>query len=430
MNRRHFLRNSALGVAGAGFFSAANLRLTGEDAVVPTPTIKSYRTLGRTEFKVSDISSGAPMNVAVLNAMLDAGVNYIDTAEGYGRGKSELAVGEAIKNRDRKKLFITSKLYIKETDTKETLLTRAHKCLERLNTEYIDCMMMHCPPVSALVKHEPFHEAMKQLKTEGKLRFTGISNHGPENEKQEPMDKVLLGAVADGRFDVMLFVYSFAQSAQSEVILKSCYDKNIGVTLMKTNPVSGYMAVKADVEALQKEGKEVPVGMAQEFALMKAQADLAESFLKKYNLTNPAEIRSAATRFVLAHPVVATVCCSINSFEDMESFLKLSGQKFTSADEKKLSLYREASGSFYCRHACGICHTACPHQVPVNTIMRFNHYFEAQGREKEAMLQYAQLTSTKADKCFECSGFCQVACPYGVKIHGLLALAHQRLTLA
>jgi Fe-S-cluster-containing dehydrogenase component len=62
--------------------------------------------------------------------------------------------------------------------------------------------------------------------------------------------------------------------------------------------------------------------------------------------------------------------------------------------------------------------------------MRYNHYFEAQGREKYAMTQYAAIPGAKADSCLTCSGFCETACPYDVPIQGKLILAHHQLSLA
>ena len=62
--------------------------------------------------------------------------------------------------------------------------------------------------------------------------------------------------------------------------------------------------------------------------------------------------------------------------------------------------------------------------------MRFDHYFVAQGREKHAMAEYADLRSSKADICHSYSGYCESACPYGVPIQALLPTAHQILTMA
>ena len=69
------------------------------------------------------------------------------------------------------------------------------------------------------------------------------------------------------------------------------------------------------------------------------------------------------------------------------------------------------------------------HGIPVNTIMRYDHYFVAQGREKHAMAKYAALKSKKADRCQDCAGYCESTCPYGVPVRALLATAHSTLTM-
>lgn len=433
MKRRHFLRNSTLGIVGAGIAGTGRIGYSEDTKTQPAEgaKIKAFRTLGRTGFKVSDISTGGPMNEGILNALLDAGVNYIDTAENYGRGKSETVTGEVIKNRDRKSLFVTSKLGIKKDDTKESVLKRARKCLERLQTDYIDCMMMHAPPTVESLKSEAFHAAMKQLKNEGRVRFLGLSNHGSQwADDVDSMEKVCLAAAADGRFDVMLFVYNFIQKDAGERVLNACKDKNIGATLMKTDPVSGYHVMKGYLDNMKKENKKIPESFQKIVLRMKAKADKAEDFINKYNLKNPGEIRDAAIKFVLNHPAVSAVCISFRNFDAVETYIKLSGTKFTLAEKKALAAYQEGCGELYCRHACGICEPSCPHNIPINTIMRYNHYFQAQGREKYAMQKYAALTTAKPDKCWNCGGYCNTACPYDVPIQGLLTLAHQTLTLA
>jgi ferredoxin len=108
----------------------------------------------------------------------------------------------------------------------------------------------------------------------------------------------------------------------------------------------------------------------------------------------------------------------------------LVGLGFTETDEAGLSAHADIEGRLYCRHACGLCESHCPSRVPVNTIMRYNHYFAAQGREKYAMKKYAELDGQRADACRNCEGFCQAACPYKVPINDLLKFAHSNLSLA
>jgi predicted aldo/keto reductase-like oxidoreductase len=429
LNRRQFLKNSTIGIAGAGMLAQGNWLGAAQEEKKETPKIKEYRTLGRTGFKVSDISSGGPMEPAILSALLDANVNYIDTAESYGSGKSERVTGEVLKGRDRKSIFITTKLSIGRKSSKEMILKRARKCLERLDMDYVDCLMIHSPDKVEIVKAPGFHEAIVELKAEGRVKYCGISNHGSQwKDNADPTEQVVGAAAEDGRFDVMLLVYNFIQKDSGETILKICRENNIGVTLMKTNPVRSYHSIKDEAEKLEKEGK--PGGFFRAILpRLKEKADKADDFINKYNLQNKDEIRDAAIRFVLNNQDTHSVCISFNNFDEVASYIRLSGSRLTIADQTKLDAYREGCGALYCRHACGICEPQCPYGVPVNTIMRYDHYFAAQGREKYAMLKYAELSRKKADFCQSCEGHCESACPYGVPIQGLLALAHQRLTL-
>ncbi|MCU0288854.1 MAG: aldo/keto reductase, partial [Acidobacteria bacterium] len=230
--------------------------------------------------------------------------------------------------------------------------------------------------------------------------------------------------------DVMLLAYNFIQDDKGAEVLKVCRDKNIGTTLMKVNPIAKIPMLKERIEKLKGEGKEVPEYLTTGITRVEAKAKKAEAFIKEYQLDDANRMRDAAIRFVLSNPDVHTVCCAFRSFDDLGAYIPLSGTRLEDMEKVKLSAYKESCGAFYCRHACGLCEPSCPQHVPVNTIMRFNHYYEAQGKEKFAMKQYARLTAPKADVCAKCSGFCETACPYGVPAQGLLTLAHKTLTLA
>ncbi len=438
LNRRDFLRTSAFGMLGAGVAAKSGWPQTKEAGKEDKQTedkpeikIKDYRILGRTGFKVSDLAVGYIQDEGLIAAMLDAGVNYIDTAESYPGAHRLLS--KVIKGRDRKSLFINTKMLMEEGDTtKEGLIKRVHKALEELNTEYIDCLMMHMPEKVEYLKHENFHAVMEQMKSEGRIHYVGVSNHGSFwfRDPEQTMDKVLLAAADDGRFDVFLMAYNFLRLDQSERVLEVCKEKNIGVALMKSTPVIKYYGLKARIEQLEKEKKEIHPLYKEGLKRFKDKADRAEQFIKKYDLKNPEEIRMAAIRFVLDNPNVNTVCCSLGTYDQMEQVLSLSGSKLSEWDKEKLAAYKEGCGELYCRHACGVCEPRCPHGVPVNTIMRYNHYFMAQGREKEAMLKYARIPGARADVCSQCSGYCEAACPYNVPIQGMLLLAHNQLSLA
>jgi predicted aldo/keto reductase-like oxidoreductase len=410
------MATSSLGFIGTGI-AGCNRPETqpGEDSA-RSLRIKEYRTLGRTGYAVSDISAGTfNQNPALLDALLKAGVNYIDTSEYYGEGREERSIGEVIKRHDRKSLFITDKLFLSRNRTKEDILARVRGCLERLQTDYIDCMMIAAVQDIETSKCAGFHEAMDQLKREGRIRFVGLSSHGTQKASQSrDWDQVLPSAVNDGRFDVFLLIYNFIARDLAEKVLETCTEKGIGVTLMKTNPVNHY---------------QWGIGEEDGSYLSKLKDD-TDDFAEKYELKNAGEIRDAAIRFVLSNKHAHSVCVSFHNFDEVKAYLLLSGGRLTEADSEKLAAYELKRGHFYCRHDCGACEPHCPDNVPVNTIMRFNHYFEAQGREKHALVEYAKLETPRADLCRNCVGYCEQACPHHVPIRGLLTRAHESLSLA
>lgn len=432
MDRRGFLKMSTLGMAGVGTILVPKPSFAGQDTGTEFPKVKGYRTLGRTGFKVSDIGIGTSSvyPAAIMGTVLDAGVNYIDTAEGYGRTAAEKSVGEAIKGRDRKSLFITTKVPMRDVTSKEQVAEKVAQCLQRLQTDYMDCLMIQGTPTVESLKDENFHQAVEQLKKEGKVRFIGAASHGSRGPGQgEPMETVLLGAIDDGRFDLLLFVYNFIQREAGEQVLEAAAKKNIATTIMKSNPLGRYFEMKERVEKMKKAGEPVDEKTQGSMTQMEETAKKAESFIQKNNLKDPGEIKAAALKFVLSNPQVHTLNLAFNNFDDIRNNLILSGSGLRRTDQSLLAAYKEECGELYCRHACGICEPSCPHHVPVNTIMRYSHYFEAQGSEKFAMEKYARLETPKADHCRNCAGFCQSACPYGVPIQGLLNIAHAQLTL-
>ncbi len=404
------------------------------------PRVKAYRTLGRTGWRVSDVSFGAGSlsNANVLQAALDRGVNYIDTGEHYEGGGSERTIGEALRERDRKSVFVTTKLNLSfhKSIDKPGLRQRFQKCLERMRLESVDCLMIHMCTL-AQVKHEPYHELIRELKAEGRVRFSGLSNHGADlslyGRLDDPMDQVVLAAAEDGRFDVVLFVYNYLNAGTAGKVLDACRAKDMGTTLMKMDPAF-YIQEDRNIlagseERYKSQGKPVPEPILKLAEQSKDRAAKTEAFLKSHNLDGLERARDAAIKFCLARPDVHCVCPTINSFEALDAFLALSGSAMSPADEAILAGCAEVAGDATCRFACGACESACPRGVPVNAIMRFNYYFKAQKREKAALAEYAALGARGAALCADCAGLCDRACPYGLSVQAKLMIAHETLTL-
>ena len=437
VSRRGFLKTTGVAVAGGSLVpSAVSAESTNERNSQET-RVHEYRTLGRTGFDVSDIGFGGGFlnNTNVMEVALDMGVNYIDTAEHYANGQSERAIGDAMQGRDRSSIFLTTKLNLSFGGGAEydDLHRRFHQCLERLQTDYADCLMIHMTPVADEVSHEPYHRLIEDMKAEGKVRFSGLSNHGTEHSvygnTQDTMESVIGAAVEDGRFDVALFVYNFLQKEQGERIIEMCRSKNMGVTLMKTDPVNVNARVVESMDARRQSGRQIPERAQRLADEYQAFVDGAAEFRERYGLVSAEQVKQAATKFVLSNDGVHTVCPTINTFDQLEGFVSLSGQKLAEPEGSMLDSYGSLLGRFYCRHACGECEGSCPNAVPVNTILRYNHYFEAHGREKHAMNKYERLKNKTAAACANCSGFCESACPHGVPARFMLTRAHENLAL-
>lgn len=146
-----------------------------------------YRKLGQTDMEVSVICQGCwsivtedstwggndpADSLSAIRAGLDAGVNFFDTARGYGGGESEEMLAEALGDR-RKEVFIATKLNDLSPDG---VRRQCENSLRRLKSDYIDLYQIHWPRGNTPV--EPALEAMTRLRQEGKIRAIGVSNFG------------------------------------------------------------------------------------------------------------------------------------------------------------------------------------------------------------------------------------------------------------
>jgi len=120
--------------------------------------------------------------ITAIQVMLDHGVNFIDTAIGYGN--AEEIVGEAIKGR-REKVFITTKCGVIRNmnhpvhdGSRENVIAQCEESLQHLETDYIDLYLVHWPDNNTPLSETM--EAMRELKQSGKIRYVGVSNFSLE----------------------------------------------------------------------------------------------------------------------------------------------------------------------------------------------------------------------------------------------------------
>jgi predicted aldo/keto reductase-like oxidoreductase len=451
ISRRAFVKAGGTVVAGGAVLGGPGRPVAAETSApfshpILFPTvprqeakIKAHRTFGRTGFQVSDVGMGSvPLReTAVVRYAYDKGINYFDTAEGYGNGAAERAIGEALQHMERDKVFIATKGRVGEEDDAEVVIGKVRQCLERLKTDYVDSFSMHAVPSVEALGHPGYHAAMDQLKAEGRVRFRGVSNHSGS------MGDILSAAAEDGRFDMMLLVYNFMNHEESDRIIAACKANNVGTTAMKTSPGSlEYQPV--DPENLSEEQERqiqrlTSRGRSREQALerlvsqaerQKETYDNTRPFADQYGIQTQDQLRLGSIHWVLQNPDMHTACVSFTEFDLIDKVVPLSGTVLTPPEELMLQQIGSALDSQYCRHGCSQCSSACPYRVPVSTVMRYAYYYQGQGLEKYAMSKYAALEGPGASPCLDCRGDCSGACPYGVDIQTNLLQVHDLLTLA
>jgi aryl-alcohol dehydrogenase-like predicted oxidoreductase len=149
-----------------------------------------YRLFGRTGVRVSPLCLGTlnfggatseTDSLRILHAALDAGINFIDTANMYNAGQSEVIVGKAIAGR-RDQVFLATKVHFKMGDgpndqgnSRLHILKACEDSLHRLNTDHIDLYQIHRP--SPDIPVEETLGALTDLVRAGKVRYVGCSTH-------------------------------------------------------------------------------------------------------------------------------------------------------------------------------------------------------------------------------------------------------------
>jgi len=238
------------------------------------------------EIRGSRIWSGRPVTdqqaETILNAVLDEGINFIDTANDYGR--SEEFIGKYIAHR-RDEFYLATKCGCtvvrkdENTDdtphvwTRDNLFRGLEESLQRMKTHYIDIMQLHNPPVEETEKNQ-LVDALKEMQQQGKVRFISISTTLPH----------LPIYLQWGVFDTFQIPYSALEREHEDWISRAS-EAGIG-TIIRGGVARG----------------EVGVGQGNENSWKKfEEASLDE-------LREPSESRTAfLLRFTLSHPHVNTI---------------------------------------------------------------------------------------------------------------------------
>jgi predicted aldo/keto reductase-like oxidoreductase len=184
-NRREFLENLTLGVAGAGA-AVSGSALTALPAAAAQGEMP-YRTLGRSGEKVSllglggyhlGLQSDEQESIRIVRAAIDNGVNFMDNCWDYNGGASEIRMGKALRDGYRQKVFLMTKI---DGQVKDVAARQIDESLQRLQTDTIDLLQFH----EVIRPGDPERifgpdgsiEAALAAKKAGKIRYVGFTGH-------------------------------------------------------------------------------------------------------------------------------------------------------------------------------------------------------------------------------------------------------------
>ena len=324
-----------------------------------------YRILGKTGLKVSSLGFGgipiqridAAGTRVLMEKMVEAGINYIDTARTYGM--SECYLGEALEG-IRDKFILATKAMSRD---KESMAKDIDASLTNLRTDYIDLYQVHNPSLAQLeqvIGADGALEALMEAKAAGKIGHIGLTAHSIEVfEKGLQLDWV----------ETIMFPYNIVETHGEELIAR-CVEKNVGFIVMK--PLAG----------------------------------------------GAIEDATLAMRFVTANPNISVTIPGMAAVSELEQNLQavnntapLSGEELA-----KIDALRKEMGTQFCRR-CGYC-APCSVGINIANMFVFEGYYSRYGLGEWAGGRYYGQPKTASD-CIEC-GVCETRCPYNLPIRQML----------
>ncbi len=172
-------------------------------------------------------SEGRKRAIATIHRALERGINYVDTAPGYGNGNSEIIFGEALAGSSRRER-VTLATKCPWSGSAEDVVASVEQSLRRLRTDVIDVIQFHGGMFTAeQVRHildEGPLDALRRLRDDGKVRFLGFTCEEPWTAR--PL-------IASGAFDVVQLRYNLIYQGAALHALNEARDQRLGVAVMR-----------------------------------------------------------------------------------------------------------------------------------------------------------------------------------------------------
>jgi aryl-alcohol dehydrogenase-like predicted oxidoreductase len=309
-----------------------------------------YKILGKSDIKVSEIGFGA-WTIALdwwgkkieddeakrmLKKAYDLGINFFETADMYGKGKSEKIIGEVFKKMRDDVVISTKYGYnfenVEQIGHKELpqrfdpefTESALKNSLNRLQTDYIDVYGLHNPKLNH-IRDDKIFQVLDQKIKEEKIKAYQVAL-GPAigwtQEGLEAMNRKNVSAVQT--------VYNILEQTPGNELIENAAKKNVGI-LVRVPDASGILTgkIKADTKIDEKDHRSVRKGEWIKASLSKVEQ------LRPIAARNDLTITELAIKFILSKNAVSSVFPTVVSIEEIENFAAMSDGRYLSSSDMK-----------------------------------------------------------------------------------------------
>lgn len=307
-----------------------------------------YRTLGRSGIKVSEIGFGAwtigldwwgkkiddDEAIRMLRKAYDVGINFYETADMYGKGKSERLMARAFKDMRGEVVYSTKWGYdmYGEQQVGHSELPQKHnpefldfalgQSLERLQTDYVDVYSLHNPKMEA-IKNDALFEALEDLVAIGKIRSHGAALGPAIGWKEEGLE-----AIRTRKITCLQTVYNILEQDPGRDLMKEAERRDVGI-MVRVPDASGLLTGKVTADTAFDKN---------DHRSFRKREFILEAVKKIENMKPVAEakgwdITQLAIKFILSHKQISVVLPTMVSLEEIESFASISDGKYLDGQE-------------------------------------------------------------------------------------------------
>ena len=355
------------------------------------PEIKKNLGFGMMRLPMIGEEVDIPQTCKMVDAFLEAGFNYFDTAYFYIDYKSELAIRDCLSQRHpRESFLLADKLSAFCYETEADILPMFQKQLEKCGVEYFDFYLIHA---NNRDRHKKYietraYEIVQELKAEGKIRHVGMSFH----DTADILDQILTDRP---EMEFVQLQLNYVDWEDPKVQARKCYEvcRKHGKPIMVMEPVKGGSLVNLPAKALELLPDYSPAGYAIRFC-------------------------ASCEGVAMVLSGMSTEGQMLDNLNTMKDF-----QPLTEAEQDIIAQVRtiyQAQNRVPCT-ACRYCTEGCPAGIPIPDI--FTAINDKRQEKEGADAAYAAF-EVKADACVEC-GLCEQACPQHLHIRELLKEVHK-----